>query len=147
MIIQRTWLAVQCSKEVIKFNHLFTPCCLQYGLTVVFNPRPPSVPTGIIVVSCIPNIHPERCYCSKSLRISTISLKFGGMVHSTIKHMLGQFLCIPRNFEVFHDRLGPGLGDGVTALTLQRFQPSAWNLAGWCTVPSSGLLCKVAMLS
>ena len=40
------------------------------------------------------------------LGISAIGLKFGGMVHSMMKQiamkmaMLGQFLCIPRNFEI-----------------------------------------------
>ena len=36
----------------------------------------------------------------------------------------------------FHDRLGPGLGEDGAALTLQGFELSVWNLAGWCTVPS-----------
>ena len=63
-------------------------------------------------------------YRSYSLRISGISLKFGGMMHNNMKQiafkvaMLGQFLRIPWNFEIFHDRLGPGLRDDVIALTL-----------------------------
>ena len=26
--------------------------------------------------------------------------------------MLGQFLCVPWNFEIFYDRVGPGPSDG-----------------------------------
>ena len=33
--------------------------------------------------------------------------------------MLCHFLRVPRNFEIFHDRLGPGLRDDVTTLILQ----------------------------
>ena len=42
----------------------------------------------------------------KSIRISGISLKFGGMMHSNMKHivieeaMLGQFSRVPWNFEM-----------------------------------------------
>ena len=32
-----------------------------------------------------PSVHPERRYHSNALRISTISLKFGRMIHSTMK--------------------------------------------------------------
>ena len=46
----------------------------------------------------------------------------------------------------FHDRLGTGVGDDGAALTLQRFELSAWNLVGWCTVPSRRLLYTMAML-
>ena len=47
------------------------------------------------------------------------------MMHSTMEQvttkmaMLGQFLRVPRNFEIFHDRLfWQGLRDDVTALIL-----------------------------
>ena len=60
--------------------------------------------------------------------------------------MLGQFLCVPRNFEIFHDRLGPDLRNYITTLTLLGFQLLAWNLVGWCTVPWSRSLSKMAML-
>ena len=36
--------------------------------------------------------------------------------------MLGQFLCDPWNFEIFNDRLGLGLRDDFTPLTLTEFQ-------------------------
>ena len=43
-------------------------------------------------------------------------------MHSTMElfkmAMLSQFLHVPRNFEIFYDRLGQGLRDNVTALTL-----------------------------
>ena len=35
--------------------------------------------------------------------------------------MLGQFFCVPRNFEIFHDRLGTRLRNDMPALTLYKF--------------------------
>ena len=47
--------------------------------------RPPSAPTGISVGHCVrPSVRPERHYHFNSLRISAVSLKFGGMMHSTM---------------------------------------------------------------
>ena len=69
---------------------------------------PPSAPTGIDVGHCVrPSVRPERHYHFNSLRISAISLKFGGMMHSTMDQMalLGHFLRVPRNFEIFDNRL------------------------------------------
>ena len=43
--------------------------------------------------------------------------------------MLDQFLLVQRKFEIFHDRLGPGLRD-IKALTLWRFQILAWKVVG-----------------
>ena len=39
--------------------------------------------------------------------------------------MLGQFLHIWQNFEIFHDKLEPGLRDDISSLTLEGFQLSA----------------------
>ena len=83
-------------------------------------------PMGIVVGHCVrPSVCLERRYRSNSLRISAISLKFGGIMHSTIEQidikiaMLGNFLRVPWNFEIFHDRfLWPGLTDDITTLTL-----------------------------
>ena len=51
--------------------------------------------------------------------------KFGEMMHSTMEQiafkmaMLGQFLRVPQNFEIFHDRrFWVVLRDDVTALTI-----------------------------
>ena len=42
-------------------------------------------PTGIVVGHCVrPSVRPERHSRSNALRISTISLKFGGMMHNTM---------------------------------------------------------------
>ena len=88
-------------------------------------------------------------YPSNSLRISGRSLKFGGMMHSTMEqiaiingHVRPIFAC-SRNFQ---NRLRPGLRDDVTTLTPQGVRPSAWNSVGWCTVPWNRLLLKMAML-
>ena len=71
------------------------------------------------IQSVCPPTRPKRRYRSNSLRISAISLTFGGMMHNTMEQitllMLGQLLRVPRNFEIFHDRLfWPGLRDDVT---------------------------------
>ena len=94
-----------------------------------------------------------RRYHSNSLRISSISLKFGRWCTVTWSRlllkvaMLGQHLRVPWNFEIFHDRLGPGLGENVTALTLLVCQLLTGNLLGWYTVAWRRLLFKMAMLS
>ena len=49
--------------------------------------------------------------------ISDTGLKFGRVMHITMKQItasLGQFFCIPRNFEIFHDKFGPGLRKDVS---------------------------------
>ena len=54
-----------------------------------YYPRPPSAPTGIDVGHCVhPFFQPERHYHLNSLRISAISLKFGGMMHSSMKQIV-----------------------------------------------------------
>ena len=54
------------------------------------------------------------------------------------------------NFDTFHgtfqNKLGPGLRDYVTTLTLEEFQLSAWNLVGQCTVWWSRSLLKMVSL-
>ena len=99
-------------------------------------------------------MHPE-CpkwhYCSNSLRISAIGLKFVWIIHITMKQIANWLLCTAifasfMELWSFHDRLGTGVGDDGAALTVQRFELSAWNLVGWCTVPSRRLLYTMAML-
>ena len=99
-------------------------------------------------------MHPE-CpkwhYCSNSLRSSAIGLKFVWIIQSTMKQIANWLLCtaIFASFMAlwsFRDRLGTGVGDDGAALTLQRFELSAWNSVGWCTVPSCRLLYTMAML-
>ena len=76
-----------------------------------FYPRLPSVPTRIVVAPCFrlsvhPSVRPERRYQSYTLRILAISLKFGGMEHSTRSRylckmaMLSQFLRVSNNLDV-----------------------------------------------
>ena len=97
--------------------------------------------------SVCPSVRPERHYRSDSLRISVISLKFVGMMHSTTEQIVVPFCACSTEFKIFHDRLfWPGLWDDVTILTLSGLQVSAWNLVGRCTVTCSRLQCKVAML-
>ena len=65
------------------------------------------------------------CYRFNSLMNSSIDTKFGGMMHSacTMKQIAvwdgtaRPILRVPWNFEIFHDRLGPGLRDDVIVLT------------------------------
>ena len=85
-----------------------------------------------------------RRYRSSCLRISGISLQFGGMMHNNMKQIAIErgghawpILHIPRNFEILQNMLGPGQRDDVTVLTFQGFQLSARNLVRWCTVPWS----------
>ena len=80
-----------------------------------------------------PSVRPERRYHSNALRISTISLKFGRMIHNTMKEtmaMLGQFLRVLRNLKIFHGRLGRW-----PILEMQGNHIMAWNLVAWCSVP------------
>ena len=42
--------------------------------------------------------------------------------------MLGQFLCIPWNFEIIHYRLGAGRWNWENHFT-------AWNMVAWCSLP------------
>ena len=72
-------------------------------------------PTGIVVGHCVrpavcPSVRPERRSRSNSLRISLSAWNLVGWCtvpwsRSLFKMaMLGQFLHVPRNFEIFHDR-------------------------------------------
>ena len=85
-------------------------------------------------------------WCKVKLLISAISLKFSGTMHRTMKQittkmaMLGQFLSVPLNFEIFHDRLGPGRWNGGNHIM-------AWNLVAWCSLPWRGSLYEIATLS
>ena len=71
-----------------------------------------------------------------SLRILAIGLKFGGMMHSTVKQllfkmaMLSQFLHVPWNLEIFHDLLGQGLRDDVTTLNSLRIWATDLKFGG-----------------
>ena len=53
--------------------------------------------------------------------------------------MLAQFLGIPWNFEIFHDRLGPGRWNWGN-------HNMAWNLVAWCSLPWSGSLYEITTL-
>ena len=101
-------------------------------VTSIFNGLLPSTLMGIVIVPCHdasgrPSVPLSVCVSilndvtALTLRISAISLKFGGVMHSSRSlskmAMLGWFLHIPQNFEIFHDRLGPGLGNDITSPT------------------------------
>ena len=81
--------------------------------------------------SLCPSVRSKGHYGSNSLRISAINLKFGGMMHSTgwwsrlqfKMAILGQFLHISWNFEIFHDRLRPGLRDDITTNSFNTLRP------------------------
>ena len=98
------------------------------------------------------SIHPKwQLYHADSLWILNIYLKFGWMMHSIMKQISIQnghalpIIAHPWNFEIFNDKLGPGLRDTVTALAGQRFQGMSLKFDGWCTIPWSRLLCKMAL--
>ena len=93
----------------------YLACCMSILL-----PRAAIGPTGIVVGHCgWPSVHLAGQPSVRlsvpndipSWRILVISLKFIGMIHSTMDQMaiemamLSQLLCVPRNFEIFHDRL------------------------------------------
>ena len=42
------------------------------------------------------------------------------------------YLCVPLNFEAFHDRLGPGLRDDDSYWEIWGNHIMAWNLVPWC---------------
>ena len=95
----------------------------------------PSVRPSIRPSAC-PSVRPNRSSRSNSLRISAISLKFGGMMHSTMEQIAilndhaWTILWAPQNYPFFYDRLfRPGLRDDATALTLKdyRYQPEIWK--------------------
>ena len=64
----------------------------------------------------------KRRYRSKSLRILAIGLKFDGMMHITMKHIVVENghagPIIARSTELFRDKLGAGVRKDVTAPTL-----------------------------
>ena len=83
----------------------------QYSSQRIIKNCIPSAAIGHCVRSSVcpsVSVRPERRYRSNSLRISAISLKFRGMMPSTMEQMkikmvmLGQFLRVPRNFEIFY---------------------------------------------
>ena len=78
-------------RKIIKFGHadISSRHLCQWILLSFYYPRPPSAPTGIDVGHCVrPSVRPERHYHSNSLRISDISLKFSGMMHSTMEQIV-----------------------------------------------------------
>ena len=60
------------------------------------------------------SVRPERRSGSNSLGISAISLKFGVVMHSSMKQiatkmaMFGHLWRVQRKYEIFHDRFGRG---------------------------------------
>ena len=58
----------------------------EYCCHFITHAWPPSTPTGIDISHCVhPSVRPEIHYHSNSLRISAISIIFGGMMHSNMK--------------------------------------------------------------
>ena len=74
------------------------------------------------------------CLGLNVLRIPGVSLQFGGMMHTVTWSrllytvtMLGQFSRVLWKFEIFYDRLGPGLRDDVTTLFKDFiYRPEIW---------------------
>ena len=61
--------------------------------------------------------------------------------------MLGQFLCVPQNFEIFHDRLfWPGLRNGVTALNSLRISGISLKFGGMMHSNMKQIDMEMAML-
>ena len=59
---------------------------------------------------------------------------------AAIKSLRFALLLIPQEFEIFHDRPGPGRINWGNHIT-------AWNLVAWCSLPWSGSLHEMATLS
>ena len=74
-----------------------------------------------------------RRYRFNSLRILVFGLKFFGMMHRSI-------FGIPRNFQIFHDRLRPRRWNWENHIT-------AWNVVAWCSLPWNRSLFERATLS
>ena len=71
----------------------------------------PSAPTGFDVGHCVhPFVRPERHYHSNFLRISAISLKFGGMMHSNMKQIVKENgrvqPILPRSTALWNSKIG-----------------------------------------
>ena len=85
-----------------------------------FYPWPPSAPMAIVIPCiCLPaslsvpsDVTPLTLWAGINFCTFHRTLKFGGMMHSAMKHASW-------NFEIFYDRLGPGLRDDVVVLALQ----------------------------
>ena len=101
-----------------------------------------------------PPIHMSACQVCPSqttLRIK-ICLKFGWCSVAWSRLLLkmalpGQLMYIPQNFEIFHYRLGPGLREDVTVVTLEEFWVSTWNLVERCILSWSISLFRMVLLS
>ena len=102
------------------------------------------------------SVHPERCYHSDSKNFRyqgwckipwsrLIYIYKNVYIYTQNSHVQQSFLC-SMVFKIFDDRLGPSVKEDITALTLQMFQLSAWNLVQWCIIPWSRLLFKMVML-
>ena len=91
-----------------------------------FDPCPPSAPTGIVDRHCVrPSVRAEQRSRSNSLRISAISRKFDGMMHSAMEQSGFQngyarpmFAGSTELWNFPWEAFRPGLRDDVTALTL-----------------------------
>ena len=83
-------------------------------------------------------MHPE-CpkwhYCSNSLRISAIGLKFVWIIHSTMKQIANWLLCTAifasfMELWSFHDRLGTGVGDDGATLNSSKIWAISLKFGG-----------------
>ena len=98
-------------------------------LTCIFTPWPVKRP--FVCPSVRPSVRPERRYRLNSLNKECSYWPDYCLMHSTPGQyhpwsrllfkmaMLGQFLRVSWKFSNFHDRLGPGLRNDVTAFTLR----------------------------
>ena len=127
MITWLIWIAFRCPRKVSRFNNSLTHPLLFNECH--FYLRPPLVPMGIVVISCIPNV--PNGITALTLKISAIGLKFVWIIHITMKQIANWLLCTAifasfMELWSFHDRLWTGVVDNGAALILQRFEPEIW---------------------
>ena len=84
----------------------------------------------------------QRCFSELRVEVAKWRLKSWSM---TSIFTLGRHRR-RRELSSFYAPACLSVPNDVTALTLEGFQLLAWNLVGWCTVPRSISLCKIAML-
>ena len=86
----------------------------------------------------------DQVCCKRPLEIKYINLKFDGVRHSTMKQIIYQndhaWPIIVISFEMFHDKLIPGLRNDISALTLYENHISTWRIFLPCISISFSLM-------
>ena len=117
--------------------------CYQNQSWICNHPRSPSASTGIVVGHCVMSgVRPSVCLSWTTLPLLLFKdfsyqpeIWWDDAQYHEANRFLAMFVQLraPRNFEIFHDRLGPGRWNWGNDIT-------AWNLVAWCSSPRSGAL-------